>query len=81
MASLLRVQPLDPASQHHLEEVTNLLYYLESQMTQASRALDEQWDAFQDYCKKTYRMQIPTMEVIFQSMVRQNGILQKQVRI
>lgn len=79
MANLIKIQPLDPACQHHLEEITGLLYYVESQLAQANRALDEQWDNFQDSCKKIYRVQTPTVETIFQSMVRQNAVLQKQV--
>ncbi|RZC32550.1 nuclear pore complex protein Nup214, partial [Asbolus verrucosus] len=78
MVILQRAQPLDPASEKQLEDIRHANYYLESQIAQAHRALDEQWESFQDYCKKTHRMQVPTMEMIFQTMVKQNAILRKQ---
>lgn len=81
MAALIRTQPLDPASQQHLEDITHLLYYIESQLVQANNTLDEQWENFQDSCKKIYRMQMPTMETIYQAMVRQTATLQKQTYI
>lgn len=79
MQVLLKAQPLDPASEKRLDDIQHAKYYLESQITQAHRALDEQWEIFQDYCKKTNRIQIPTMEMIFQTMVKQTAILQKKV--
>lgn len=77
---LLRSQPLDSATEKKQTDIKKLMYYIESQITQASKALDEQWNNFQDYAKKVHRTKMPTMEAIFQAMVRQNGILQKQVR-
>ncbi|KAJ8926734.1 hypothetical protein NQ314_020851 [Rhamnusium bicolor] len=75
---LLRAQPLDSATDKRQTDIRKLMYYIESQITQASKALDEQWDNFQDYAKKIHRTQMPTMEAIFQAMVRQNAIIQKQ---
>ncbi|KAJ8969944.1 hypothetical protein NQ317_012933, partial [Molorchus minor] len=81
MSLLLRSQPLDSATEKRQQDLTKLMYYIESQLSQASRALDEQWDNFQDYAKKTYRIKMPTMETIFQTMVRQSAVLQKQLYI
>ncbi|VEN45359.1 unnamed protein product, partial [Callosobruchus maculatus] len=76
---LMESQPLDPVAERRQVETKKTLYYIESQLSQASKALDEKWDRFQDYAKRTYRtQQVPTMEAIFQTMVRQNAILQKQ---
>lgn len=76
---LTRAQPLDSASEKQLADIRHANYYLESQITQAHAALDEQWDSFQDYCRKRHKIEIPTMEMIFQTMVKQNTILRKQV--
>ncbi|KAK5646454.1 hypothetical protein RI129_004918 [Pyrocoelia pectoralis] len=76
--TLLRIQQLDPVSQRRLSNIQYLTYYLESQLIQANRALDEQWENFQDSCKKTSKLKIPTIETIYQTMVRQNAIHQKQ---
>jgi nuclear pore complex protein Nup214 len=78
MMILVRAQPLDSASEKQLEDIRHTNYYLESQIAQAHLALDEQWENFQDYCKKTHKLHIPTMEMIFQTMVKQNAILRKQ---
>lgn len=75
---ILKSQPLDSATDKRRSDIQKIIYYLESQLSQASRALDEQWDEFQDYTKKTHQVQMPTMEAIFQAMVRQNAILKKQ---
>lgn len=75
---ILRAQPLDSVSEKQLEDIRHANYYLESQIAQAHRALDEQWENFQDYCRKTHKIQIPTMEIIFQTLVKQNAIVQKQ---
>ncbi|EFA04104.2 nuclear pore complex protein Nup214 [Tribolium castaneum] len=75
---LMRAQPLDSVSEKQLADIRHANYYLESQISQAHSALDEQWENFQDYCKKKHKIQIPTMEMIFQTMVKQNAILQKQ---
>ncbi|XP_018561339.1 nuclear pore complex protein Nup214 [Anoplophora glabripennis] len=75
---LLRSQPLDSATEKKQADIRKMMYYIESQITQASKALDEQWDNFQDYAKKVHRTKMPTMEAIFQAMVRQNVIVQKQ---
>ncbi|KAG5897453.1 hypothetical protein JTB14_002714 [Gonioctena quinquepunctata] len=78
MNLLLKAQPLDSATEKRQSDIQKLVYYLESQLSQVHKALDEQWEKFQDYAKKTHRVQMPTMEAIFQSMVRQNAVLQKQ---
>ncbi|CAG9813932.1 unnamed protein product [Phaedon cochleariae] len=78
MTLLLKFQPLDSATEKRQSDIQKLIYYLESQLSQTNNALDEQWDKFQDYAKKTYKVQMPTMEAIFQSMVKQNAVLQKQ---
>ncbi|XP_056648879.1 nuclear pore complex protein DDB_G0274915 isoform X1 [Diorhabda sublineata] len=75
---ILKSQPLDSATEKRRSDIQKIIYYLDSQLSQASRALDEQWDKFQDYTKKTHQVQMPTMEAIFQAMVRQNAILKKQ---
>ncbi|XP_031345632.1 nuclear pore complex protein Nup214-like isoform X2 [Photinus pyralis] len=78
LEALLRVEQLDPVSQRRLSNIQYLTYYLESQLIQANRVLDEQWENFQDSCKKTCKLKIPTIETIYQTMVRQNAIHQKQ---
>ncbi|XP_018325746.1 nuclear pore complex protein Nup214 isoform X2 [Agrilus planipennis] len=78
MNLLQRSQPLDPASKKQLDDIRQLLYYLETQLVQASGALDERWETFQDSCRKTLRLRIPTLENVFQTMVKQNGTLMKQ---
>lgn len=79
MNVLLRAQPLDSASEKVLTDIKKHICYLDSQLSQASKALDEQWDQFQDFAKNCHRKQMPTMEAIFQAMVKQNAIMQKQV--
>ncbi|KAF5284867.1 hypothetical protein FQR65_LT13383 [Abscondita terminalis] len=76
--ALFRIQQLDPVSQRYMNDIQHLSYYLESQLNQAGRVLDEQWENFQDYCKKISRLKIPTVETIYQTMVRQSAIHQKQ---
>lgn len=73
----LRTQPLDPASKRSLAEIEHLQYYLESQIIQANGVMDDQWEAFQDSCRSTLRTKVPTMEAIYQTMVRESVILQK----
>lgn len=79
--TLVRVQPLDSASTRQLEEIRHLLHYLQSQLTQASSGLDEQWETFQNSCKKKLSLQLPHIEAIYQSMVKQSATVQKQVRL
>ncbi|XP_060517249.1 nuclear pore complex protein Nup214 [Cylas formicarius] len=81
VALLMKSRPLDSLSQKRKNDIKQLIYYIESQLSQANKALDEQWNNFQDYAKKTHRVQMPTMEAIFQTMVRQNAVLQKQAYI
>lgn len=78
MQAIIKLQPLDPASVRQLADIKHILYYIESQLLQANGVLDEQWHNFQDSCKKTLKFKLPTVETIYQSMVRQNSILQKQ---
>lgn len=78
LLSVLRTQPLDPASERHMADMRHILYYVEAQLSNANGALDEQWSNFQDSCKKILKQKIPTIEAIYQSMVRQNAVLQKQ---
>lgn len=78
LETLLRIQKLDPVSQRYLADIRHMCYYLNSQITQAQRTLDEQWENFQDSCKNIVKMKIPTMEAIYQTMVRQNAIQQRQ---
>ncbi|KAH1004570.1 hypothetical protein HUJ05_005365 [Dendroctonus ponderosae] len=77
IALLIKAQPLDSLSQKRLKDIEQLAYYIESQLSQANKTLDEQWGNFQDYARKTHRVKMPTMETIFQTMVRQNAVLQK----
>ncbi|XP_045472891.1 nuclear pore complex protein Nup214 [Harmonia axyridis] len=77
LKNVLKSKPLDSVSEKHLSTLKQMQYYLNSQLTQSHKALDEQWDKFQDYCRKTSRVQLPTMEAIFQTMVKQNAVLQK----
>ncbi|KAK9879386.1 hypothetical protein WA026_006456 [Henosepilachna vigintioctopunctata] len=77
LSALLKSKPLDSVSEKHLYTLIQMEYYLDSQLSQAHKALDEQWDKFQEYCRKVNRVQLPTMEAIFQTMVKQNAILQK----
>ncbi|KAK4879776.1 hypothetical protein RN001_007922 [Aquatica leii] len=76
--TLFRIQQLDPVSQRYMNDIQYLTYYLESQLLQAGKVLDEQWECFQDSCKKISRLKIPTVETIYQTMVRQTAIHQKQ---
>ncbi|KAL3283257.1 hypothetical protein HHI36_006405 [Cryptolaemus montrouzieri] len=76
--TILKSKPLDSVSEKHLSSLKLMEHYLDSQLSQAHKALDEQWDNFQEYCRKISRVQLPTMEAIFQTMVKQNAILQKQ---
>lgn len=78
MQAVIKLQPLDPASVKQLADIKHLLYYIESQLHQVNGALDEQWNNFQDSCKKTIKFKLPATETIYQSMVRQNAIIQKQ---
>ncbi|GJQ67605.1 putative nuclear pore complex protein [Trypoxylus dichotomus] len=79
LITLVQAQPLDAASARQLEEIRHLLYYLQSQMIHASAALDEQWEIFQNSCKKKLGVKLPNIEAIYQSMVKQSAIVQKQV--
>lgn len=81
MVLLIKSQPLDSATEKRYSDIKKLMYYIETQYIQVGQAVGEQWDKFQDYVKKTFRVQMPTMETIYQSMVRQNAILQKQVKL
>lgn len=47
MTMLLKSQPLDSAAEKRQTDIRKMIYYLESQLYQASKALDEQWDKFQ----------------------------------
>ncbi|KRT80585.1 hypothetical protein AMK59_5498, partial [Oryctes borbonicus] len=77
--TLVQAQPLDAASSKQLEEIRHLLYYLQSQLVHANTALDEQWETFQNSCKKKLSLKLPNIEAIYQSMVTQSAIVQKQV--
>ncbi|CAG9769691.1 unnamed protein product [Ceutorhynchus assimilis] len=79
VALLIKCQPLDTLSEKRLREIKQLDFYIKSQISQAHKTLDEQWDSFQDYAKKTHKVKMPTMETIFLTMVKQNAILQKQI--
>ncbi|KAF5288978.1 hypothetical protein FQA39_LY03857 [Lamprigera yunnana] len=76
--ALFRMQQLDPVSIRYLTSIEHLTYYLESQLNQAGRVLDEQWENFQDSCKKVIKIRVPTIETIYQTMVRQSVVHQKQ---
>lgn len=81
LRTLMKSKPLDSVSEKHLTTLEQMQYYLSSQLSQSHKSLDDQWDKFQDYCRKTSRAQLPTMEAIFQTMVKQNAILQRHVRM
>lgn len=81
VALLIKLQPLDSVAEKKLKDIKQLIYYLESQLSQASKTLDEQWDNFQNFAKKKYRVQMPTMETIFQTMVNHSAVLQKQTYV
>lgn len=78
LKTLLNIQNLDPVSLRYSNDIKKMTYYIQSQLAQASRVLDEQWENFQDSCKNLVRLKIPTMEAIYQTMVRQSAIYQKQ---
>lgn len=75
---LLQAMPLDPASQHQLDEMNRMMYYIDSQLTQANLSLDEQWNTFQDAMMKSDKLKLPTMESVYQSMLQHSKTLQKQ---
>ncbi|XP_066255123.1 nuclear pore complex protein Nup214 isoform X2 [Euwallacea similis] len=75
---LIKIQSLDSLSEKRRRDIEQLAYYIQSQIACAHKALDEQWDNFQDYAKERHRFKMPTMETIFQTMVKQNAVLQKQ---
>lgn len=79
-ANLLQTQELDPFSEKQLMYIKHLIFDIESQLKQVDGFLDNQWAEFQDACKKQAkeRMQLPVLEPIYQSLVRQNAILDKQ---
>lgn len=79
MIALKRMQPLDRASQQQQSDINYLVYYIESQLRQANIALDDQWEIFQDSCKKKPSLRIPTIEAIYQTMVKLSATLQKYV--
>lgn len=78
---LIKVQSLDSLSEKRLKDIDQLAYYIESQITLADKALDEQWGSFQDYTKKRYKQKVHTVDSIFQTMVNQNAVIQKQTYI
>lgn len=80
MKLLIKSQPLDSSTEKRYTDIKKLIFYIESQLLEVRKALDEQWDKFQDYVKQPYRVQMPTMEAIYQAMVKQNAVLEKQVR-
>lgn len=75
---MLRIQDLDPVSQRYSADIDHMLYYINSQLVQAHRVLDEQWAQFQDFCKKIVRMKIPALETIYQTMLRHSITCQRQ---
>ncbi|XP_066143152.1 nuclear pore complex protein Nup214 isoform X2 [Euwallacea fornicatus] len=75
---LIKIQSLDSLSEKRRRDIEQLAYYIQSQIACAHKSLDEQWDNFQDYAKERHRFKMPTMETIFQTMVKQNAVLQKQ---
>lgn len=42
---------LDSLSKSQLGAITKLLYYVESQILQLNKQINEQWSDFQDKCK------------------------------
>ncbi|KAF7278074.1 hypothetical protein GWI33_008840 [Rhynchophorus ferrugineus] len=81
VALLMRLQPLDSVADKKLKDIQQLIYYIESQLSQVNKALDEQWANFQNHTKNSYKVKLPTMEAIFQTMVRQSAILQRQTYV
>lgn len=73
-----KLKPLNSVLEKHMDSLQKMEYYLNSQLKLANGALDEQWENFQEFCKKSVRIKTPTMEAIFQAMVKQNAVLQKQ---
>lgn len=82
-SSLLICQELDPVSKKQLEDIQHLTYYIDSQLKLVDGFLDNQWADFQDSCKKYVqgRYIVPTMEPIYQTMVRLHGILATQAYV
>lgn len=78
-SSMLQSQKLDPVSEKQLGDIQHLTYYIEAQLKQVDGFLDNQWSDFQDSCKKQIKgkMHIPTLEPIYQALVKQNAILQR----
>lgn len=77
--SLCVSHELDPVSGKQLSDINHLIYYISSQLKFLDDHLDNQWAEFQDSCKKQVgKISLPTMEPIYQSMVRLNAILARQ---
>ncbi|PNF32473.1 hypothetical protein B7P43_G04906 [Cryptotermes secundus] len=77
---LSRSQSLDPVSARCTASIKQLIYYVENQLRQLNEQLDSQWIDFQDSCRPSVRskMYIPSLESLYQAMVMQNNILNKQ---
>lgn len=78
-SSMLQSQKLDPVSEKQLGDIQHFAYYIEAQLKLVDGFLDNQWSDFQDSCKKQLKgkMHIPTLEPIYQALVKQNAILQR----
>lgn len=42
---------MDPVSVHYWNSIRHLTFYVESQLEQLNRTLDQDWSTFQDACK------------------------------
>ncbi|XP_069698621.1 nuclear pore complex protein Nup214 [Periplaneta americana] len=77
---LARSQALDPVSARYAANIKDLVYYVENQLRQVNEQLDSNWLEFQESCKPNVKnkMHIPSLEAVYQAMVVQNNILNKQ---
>lgn len=80
---LSRSQSLDPVSARCTANIKQLIYYVENQLRQLNEQLDSKWLEFQDSCRPSVRskMYIPSLESVYQTLVMQNNILNKQQAI
>ncbi|XP_077299621.1 nuclear pore complex protein Nup214 [Arctopsyche grandis] len=88
---LEQLAQLDPVSANKMTCIKLTSYYIESQLQQVNSVLDEQWENFQNTCRQktlaldginnTDYMKMPTLEKIYQPLLKQSEILVKQQNI
>ena len=60
-------------------DLQRLYYYTQSQLIQATKALDLEWAEFKN--REASKMKIPSLEVIYQSLIRYNQIIKQEKKI